>query len=86
MNDQSVYIMAALRFLSGLIEISAAVLIIRFHCVETALRINGLLAIIGPTLLVIGIFVGAAALTDRLPLGRLLFIYAGALLIFWGTR
>lgn len=86
MRNFTVTVMAALRFLSGIIEICAALLILYYNKPETALRINGILAIVGPALLLLGIITGAAGLSGRLPLARLLMIYLGALLIFFGTR
>lgn len=86
LKDNSVLAMAALRFLSGILELGAALLILRYNRIDTALRINGLLAVIGPTILLLGITVGIAGLTGRLPVGRLLLIYMGVFLIFWGTR
>jgi hypothetical protein len=86
LRENTILAMAALRFFSGLLEILAAILIIRFARIDTALRINGLLAIAGPTILLLGIMLGVAGLTDRMPLGRLSLIYLGAFLIFWGTR
>ncbi|NLM52818.1 MAG: YqhV family protein [Firmicutes bacterium] len=86
MKNSTIYIMSALRLISGFVEILAAYLIFRYNRIETALRINSLLAVMGPSLLIIGIFTGITGLTSRLPLYRLILIYAGALLIFWGTR
>lgn len=86
LKEQTVVAMAALRILSGIIEVCAAVLIIRLNRVDAALRINGILAVVGPTILLLGIAVGATGLCDRIPLSRLLLIYLGASLIFIGTR
>jgi hypothetical protein len=86
LKENTILAMAALRVLSGLLEIGAAVLIIRLSRIDTALRINGLLAVVGPTILLLGIMLGVAGLSDRLPLGRLVLIYLGAFLIFWATR
>ncbi|MBS4032564.1 MAG: DUF2619 domain-containing protein [Clostridiales bacterium] len=86
LKDNTVLIMAALRLFSGLVEVCAAVLIFHLNRVDTALRINGVLAVIGPTVLLTGIVVGIAGLSGRIPLLRLLLVYFGAFLIFWGTR
>jgi hypothetical protein len=86
LKDNAVLAMAALRLLSGVMELCAALLILRLNRVDMALRINGFLAIIGPTLLLVGIMVGIAGLSDRIPLLRLALIYLGAFLIFWGAR
>ncbi|EEG78774.1 YqhV family protein [Dethiobacter alkaliphilus] len=86
LKEHTVFTMAALRILSGLLEVGAALIILRFNKIETALRVNGVLAVIGPTILLLGITLGVMGLSDRLPLGRMLMIYAGVFLIFWGTR
>jgi uncharacterized membrane protein HdeD (DUF308 family) len=86
LKENTVMAMAALRVFSGVLEICAALFIIRFNRIDTALRVNGILAVIGPTILLMGIMLGVSGLTDRLPLGRLVLIYLGAFLIFWGTR
>jgi len=86
MKNSTIYLMSALRLFSGLMEILAGYLILRFNSIETALRINSLLAVVGPSLLIICIFIGITGLSSRLPLYRLILIYAGAFLIFWGTR
>ena len=86
LKEQTVFTMAALRIFSGLLEVGAALIILRFNRIDTALRVNGMLAIVGPTILLLGITLGVMGLSDRLPLGRMLMIYLGVLLIFWGTR
>jgi hypothetical protein len=86
LKENTVLTMAALRLLSGALEIMAAIFIFRISRVDVALRINGILAVVGPSILLLGIMVGVAGLSDRLPLSRLLLIYSGAFLIFWGTR
>jgi hypothetical protein len=86
LRDNAVLVMAVLRVFTGVMEICAAILMLRINRVEHALRINGVLAIIGPTLLLVGIMVGIAGLSDRIPLLRLALIYLGAFLIFWGAR
>ncbi|MBS4031443.1 MAG: YqhV family protein [Clostridiales bacterium] len=86
LKNHTIITMAGLRIFSGLLEVCAALLILRLNRVDTALRINSVLAVIGPTILLAGIMVGVVGLSDRLPLTRLLLIYGGAFLIFWGTR
>jgi hypothetical protein len=85
-KDHAVLTMAALRVFSGLVEVLAALFILRINRVDIALRINCALAIIGPSVLLAGIFIGVVAISDRLPYGRLALIYLGAFFIFWGTR
>jgi hypothetical protein len=50
--DKVVLGMAALRFLSASIEFTVAILILYFGRVETAVKINAVLAMVGPTVLI----------------------------------
>ncbi|MGI6036643.1 MAG: YqhV family protein [Limnochordia bacterium] len=78
--------MAGLRVLAGTIEICAALLMLRFGRVDTALRINSLLGAIGPTILLLVSALGLAGLTGKISLDRYLIVVFGVLLIFIGVR
>ncbi|MDV2685135.1 YqhV family protein [Alkalihalophilus sp. As8PL] len=78
--------MVGLRFLSGLIEISAATIMLKLNSVEKAVAINAMLAIIGPTIFISSILIGLTGLSDRLSVGKFLFIGAGVVLILIGLR
>ena len=73
-------------FRSGIVEVGAAFLILRYNRIDTAIRVNCILAVIGPTILLLGITLGVAGLADRVPFSKMFIIYLGAFLIFWGTR
>lgn len=85
-HSQTVLVMALLRVLSGFLELGAACLILRFNNIESALRLNGLLAVAGHTILLVGITLGISGLSEKIPLFKLFLVYLGALLIFLGTR
>ena len=85
-REHAILAMSALRLFSGLLEVCAGLLILRLNRVDFALRVNGMMAIIGPTVLLLGIIIGISGLAGRLPLQKLLLIYLGGFLIFWGTR
>ena len=78
--------MTLVRLLSAAVELTAAVLMARYNRVDTALRINGVLGLVGPAILLIVSTLGLAGLADRLPLHKTLLIVAGVLLIILGTR
>ncbi len=78
--------MVALRLLSGLIEISAAFLMLRLNSVEKAVAINAALALIGPTIFLLSIIIGLIGMSDKLSVSKFLFIGAGVLLIFIGIK
>ena len=84
--DKVVFSMALMRFLSSMIELSAALLMLKFNRVETALQINALLALIGPIILFIVTFLGIIGVSGKLSLVNMLYILAGVVLIFIGVH
>ncbi|MEG6617101.1 YqhV family protein [Peptococcaceae bacterium 1198_IL3148] len=83
--DKIIFSMAAMRFLSSMIEFSAALLMLKFNRVETALKINAVLALIGPTIMIIVTSLGIIGLAGKIPVSKMLFIVAGVTLIFVGV-
>ncbi|WP_054711547.1 DUF2619 domain-containing protein [Bacillus sp. JCM 19041] len=79
-------VMVGLRLLSGLIEISAAFLMLRLNSVEKAVAVNAALALIGPTIFLLSILIGLIGMSDKLSLSKFLFIGAGVLLILIGIK
>lgn len=75
-----------LRLLSGTIEIAAALLIFRLASLEHALKINAVLASVGPLIFLLAMYLGLTGLTQQVPYNKVIFIYAGVALIFWGLR
>ncbi|MEW5922218.1 MAG: DUF2619 domain-containing protein [Bacillota bacterium] len=75
-----------LRLLSGGMEIIAALLIYKLNNLEQALKINAILASIGPLIFLGAMYLGLTGLARSLSLNRAVFIYAGVALIFWGLR
>lgn len=84
--EMALLAMVGLRVLSGLIELTAASLMLRFNSVEKAVGLNALLVIIGPTIFITSIAIGLVGMSDRLSLSKLGFIAAGVLLILIGIR
>ncbi|MBO8136554.1 MAG: YqhV family protein [Desulfotomaculum sp.] len=84
--DKIVFGMAAMRFLSSFIEFAAAVLMLKFNRVETAFKINALLALIGPTVLIIVTSLGLVGLAGKIPLSKMIYIIIGVTLIFIGVN
>ena len=73
--------MALLRLLAGSIEITAALLMLKFGRVHTAMKINGILGLIGPIILTLVSALGLLGLAQQLPPTRVLAA-AGVALIF----
>lgn len=86
MGDPFIRSMATVRFISASIECTAAVFMLRSTRVEAALRINGMLGMVGPLILVATTALGVAGLAGRLEVGKLLLIFMGVYLIFFGSR
>lgn len=78
--------MALLRLLAGSIEITAALLMLKFGRVQTAIKINGVLGLIGPVILTLVSSLGIIGLAQQIPLSKLATVALGVILIFVGTR
>lgn len=82
-KSKIVFGMALMRCLSGLIEFTAAMLMLRFDSVEKAMKINAVLAVIGPTVMVVVTSIGLVGLSQKgFSASRFLLIIAGVTLIF----
>lgn len=84
--NKFVFVMALLRFISGSIELSAGILMLKLNNVEKALLINTSLAIVGPLILIISTSIGLLGISDKLSLSKILLIFTGLLLIIIGIR
>lgn len=78
--------MAALRFLSSAIECVAAIYILRLFRIEDALRVNAVLGMVGPAILILVTLIGLVGIAERLSFERIGLIVAAVLLIFLATR
>lgn len=86
LRDPFVHGMAAVRFVSAAIEATAAILMLRIGRVDAALRINGVLGLVGPTILIVVTALGVAGMAGRIPLAKIALICAGVYLILYGSR
>ncbi|WP_028309016.1 YqhV family protein [Desulfitibacter alkalitolerans] len=77
--------MALIRILSCMIELSAAILMLKFNKVETALKINAVLAFIGPLILMSVMALGLFGVAGKMPSSKMFFIILGVLFIFYGA-
>lgn len=78
--------MALLRLIAGSLEIAAALLMVKLGRIDTAMRINGLLGLVGPIILILVSALGVLGLANQVPLERVLLIALGVFFIFLGTR
>lgn len=84
--DKIVFSMAAMRFLSAGIEFTAAMLMLYFGRVETAFKINSVLALVGPAVLFTVTTLGLVGLAGKVSPQGMVLILAGVGLIFWGIN
>ncbi|GFN21992.1 YqhV family protein [Thermanaeromonas sp. C210] len=84
--DKHVLAMAAVRVVSSLIELTAAILMLKLNRVEEALKINATLALVGPTVMLTVMALGLWGLAGKISLAKMLIIILGVGLIFYGVR
>jgi len=86
MIPPAVWQMAALRLAFAVIMLIGAGAMLKFAKVETALRINALMGLIGPVVLLAVTLLGVADLASRVSPLKLALVLAGTVLVFLGTR
>lgn len=69
--------MAALRIISGCIEVAAALVMLRLNQVEKALVVNSMLAFVGPIVLLTTTTIGLIGIADKLSPSKLIWIGLG---------
>jgi hypothetical protein len=84
MINKIVVSMASLRLFSGLLEISAALLMLRFMQVDKALIVNTSLALVGPFVLLTTTTIGLAGMAEKLSFVKIGWILLGVTFIFIG--
>ncbi len=83
--EKIVMSMAALRFISSLLELTGAFLMLRFNTVEAAFKINALLAVTGPTVMITVTSLGLLGLSGKSSPHALAAILLGIALIMYGV-
>ncbi len=78
--------MSYLRLIGAGLEVAAAILMLKINTVETALRINAILGLLGPVVLIAVSALGLWGLVGRISFAKLLMTLCGAVLIILGTR
>ncbi|MNJ50456.1 YqhV family protein [Paenibacillus fonticola] len=77
MLDKYVTSMAAIRIISGSIEIIAALVMFRLGRIDKALAVNAMLAFVGPTVLMVTTMIGLAGIADKLSWNKMIWIGCG---------
>ncbi|NLY73788.1 MAG: DUF2619 domain-containing protein [Firmicutes bacterium] len=78
--------MAAIRVISGVLEIAAAFIFLRVGRVDSALRLNAMLGLVGPLVFIAVSALGIAAVAVRLPWYKIVMIVLGICLVLGGTK
>ncbi|ACL70237.1 YqhV family protein [Halothermothrix orenii] len=78
--------MIMLRLLSATIELSAAYMMHYFNDIKTAIRINAILGLVGPMILILVTFLGLVGIRSEVNFKNLILILLGVTLILLGTR
>jgi hypothetical protein len=84
MLNKVVLSMAALRLLSGSLEIIAAVIMLRLNQIDKALVVNSSLALVGPIILISTTTIGLVGLSDKLSLDKFAWVLAGVACLMIG--
>jgi hypothetical protein len=84
MVDKFVMSMATLRLISGSLEITAALIMLRLNAVEKALIVNSALALVGPIVLITTTTIGLVGIADKLSLSKMAWICLGIGCLFIG--
>ncbi|QUG43724.1 YqhV family protein [Psychrobacillus sp. INOP01] len=84
--EKALLFIIILRLLSGSIELSAAMLMIKFNDLEKAFYINSLLALVGPVVLIVTTGIGLTGLSEKISLTRMVCLFAGILLILYSLK
>lgn len=84
--EKALLFIVILRLLSGSIELSAAMLMIKFNDLEKAFYINSLLALVGPVVLIVTTGIGLTGLSEKISLTRIVCLFAGILLILYSLK
>lgn len=85
-HENPVVLMSYLRLIGAGLEVAAAILMLKINTVETALRINAILGLLGPVVLIAVSALGLWGLVGRISFAKLLMTLCGAVLIILGTR
>lgn len=75
--EKIVLAMGLLRILSGSIEMTAALLMLKFNSIEKALLINTSLVLVGPIILILTTSLGLSGIAGEISYYKILLIFFG---------
>jgi hypothetical protein len=86
MEQVTVNNMALIRVISGLLEIGIAIIFLKLGKVESALRLNTFLGLIGPLVFLTVSVLGIAAIAVKLSWLKIILICLGIIMVLIGTK
>jgi hypothetical protein len=84
--EKALFFMIVLRLISGSIEITAAMLMLKYNNLEKAFYINSLLALVGPVILIVTTGIGLTGLSEKISLKRGILLFSGIVLIVMSLK
>ncbi|MCL6522593.1 MAG: YqhV family protein [Firmicutes bacterium] len=78
--------MVLVRLISAGLELTGATLMARFNRVDAALRVNALLGLTGPLVLLTVTTIGVLGLAGEMPAWRIGLVFLGVALILFAVR
>ncbi|WP_413788908.1 YqhV family protein [Psychrobacillus mangrovi] len=84
--EKALFFIILLRLISGSIEVTAALFMLKFNDLEKAFYINTLLALVGPTVLIVTTAIGLSGLAEKISLTRIICLFAGIFLIIFSLK
>jgi sugar phosphate permease len=82
--DPAVLSMAGIRLFSGVLEISAAIIMLCLNDVKKAIIVNSMLAVVGPLIFISTMMIGLISMADEITFSKLIFIGIGVGFILFG--
>lgn len=84
--DRYVQAMVLIRLFSALAELSGALVMAKMNRLESAVRINAILGLVGPMVLIAATAIGLVGLAGKLSTGKVILALCGVFLILIATR
>ncbi len=84
--EKALFFMIALRLISGSIEITAAMLMLKYNDLEKAFYINTMLALVGPVILIVTTGIGLSGLSEKISLKKGILLFSGIVLILMSMK
>ena len=84
--EKALLLIIMLRLLSGSIELTAAMFMMKYNDLEKAFYINTLLALVGPIILVVTTVLALTGLTEKISITRMVCLFSGIFLILYSLK